>query len=64
MLSMIFSTSDFIKRTNIHKHTVLSLLRQLRDNNILHIVREGKGRQPDIYSFEKLLEIADRRGKF
>ena len=60
----IFSTSDFIKRTNIHKPTALSLLRQLRDNDILHVVREGKGRQPAIYSFEKLLEIADRRGEF
>jgi len=57
----IFSTSDFIRRTNIHKPTALSLLRQLRDHEIIHIVREGKGRQPAIYAFDELLEIADRR---
>ncbi len=58
----IFSSSDFIDRTKIHKPTAMSLLRQLRDYGILQVYQEGRGRRPTIYGFDMLLRIADRKG--
>ena len=57
----IFSTSDFIDRTGIHKPTALGLLRQLREHEILQVHQEGRGRRPTVYGFDVLLNIADRR---
>lgn len=55
----IFETTDFLKRSQINKKTAMSLLKQLRDNNILAVIREGSGRKPSVLCFPQLLNIAE-----
>lgn len=55
----IFQTSDFVKRTNISKQTVMPLLRSLKDAGILTTLREASGRRPAILAFPDLLNIAE-----
>jgi Fic family protein len=55
----IFKTSDFIKRTQISKTTAMSLLKRIRGNGDLVVIREGKGRQSSILGFHALLSIAE-----
>lgn len=61
----IFNTSDFVKRTGIHKQTLHGLLRQLvKETGPLIILQEGQGRRPAIYAFPKLLNICEGRDIF
>lgn len=61
----IFSTSDFAKRTGIHRQTLHGLLRQLvKDEGPLIILREGQGRRASIYAFPELLNICEGRDIF
>lgn len=60
----IFKTSDIVKRTGIAKQTVMPLLKQLRDANVLTVVREARGRRPAILAFSHLLNIAEGRDVF
>jgi Fic family protein len=57
----IFETTDFLKRTGIHKPTAMSLLRQLKAANILHELRPGSGRRAAVLCFPELLNIAEGR---
>lgn len=57
----IFETTDFVKRTNIHKATAMGLLRQLKENNILKELRAGSGSRPTVLCFPELLNIAEGR---
>ena len=61
----IFSTSDFAKRTGIHRQTLHGLLRHLaKDEGPLIILREGQGRRASIYAFPELLNICEGRDIF
>jgi len=55
----IFGTTDFVKRTNIHKPTAMGLLRQLKAHDILKELRPGSGRRAAILCFPELLNIAE-----
>lgn len=57
----IFETTDFIKRTGIHKPTAIGLLRQLKANDILKELRPGSGRRAAVLCFPELLNIAEGR---
>lgn len=55
----IFETTDFVKRTGIHKPTAMSLLRQLKGASILKELRPGSGRRAAVLCFPELLNIAE-----
>lgn len=57
----IFETTDFVKRTGIHKATAMSLLRQLKDANILQELRPSSGRRAAVLCFSQLLNITEGR---
>jgi hypothetical protein len=59
----IFETTDFVKRTGIHKPTAMGLLRQLKDKvaGILKELRPSSGRRAAVLCFPKLLNIAEGR---
>ena len=44
----IFSSSEFIRRSNIPKQTGMTILRQLREHGILKGIRKARGRRPAI----------------
>lgn len=55
----VFQTSDFVKLTGIPKQTALPMLRKIKDAGILTPLRSASGRQPSIYAFKELLNIAE-----
>lgn len=55
----IFDTTDFITRSKINIKTAMALLKQLREHNILSVLREGSGRKASVLCFPKLLNIAE-----
>lgn len=57
----IFETTDFIRRTGIHKPTAMGLLRQLKTADILCELRPGSGRRAAVLCFPELLNIAEGR---
>ncbi|MFT4579728.1 MAG: Fic family protein [Nitrospinales bacterium] len=64
----IFSSSDLIKQFNqeyeIHEKTTPGLLRQLRDANILKILRQGSGRRPSVLCFPRLINLTEGKNIF
>lgn len=57
----IFETTDFVKRTSIHKPTAMGLLRKLKGADILKEIRPGSGRRSAVLCFPELLNIAEGR---
>ena len=57
----IFTTTDFIIRTEIHKPTAIGLLRQLKVNGILKELSPGSGRRAAVLCFSELLNIVEGR---
>lgn len=55
----IFETTDFVKRSQINKKTAMALLKQLREVNILSVLRESSGQRAAILCFPELLNIAE-----
>jgi len=55
----IFETTDFIGRSRINKKTAMALLKQLRESNILAVLRERSGRRAAVLCFPELLRIAE-----
>lgn len=53
----IINSSEFIKKSGIPKPTALKMLRELKDNDILKLSREGRGRRPNTYAFSELIDI-------
>ncbi len=53
----IFNTREFSKTSAIPRESATKILRELRENEILYVLRQGKGRRPTIYIFNKLIEI-------
>jgi len=56
----IFSSTYFSGRSEISRESATRMLRELRDNGILDIYKEGSGRRPTVYIFSKLLYIIQR----
>ncbi|HIJ83010.1 MAG: Adenosine monophosphate-protein transferase SoFic [Magnetococcales bacterium] len=57
----IFKSSDFVARSGIPRHTVLPILQKLRKAEILHSLREKRGRRSAILAFRDLLNYAEGR---
>lgn len=57
----LFSTTDFIERSSIHRQTALPLLRRLKEAGILLSWRESRGSSPEILIFPDLLNIVEGR---
>ena len=55
----IFETASLINRSGINKKTALSLIKIIRNHNILTILREPSGRKPAVYCFGELLKITE-----
>ena len=53
----IFNSSEFAKRSEIPKQTAMRILRELMDNDILKLSRQGSGSRPNTYSFTDLIDI-------
>ena len=55
----IFSSTDFIKASGIPKRSALWLLRILKKEKIVSVLRKGSGRRPEILGFNKLIDIIE-----
>jgi Fic family protein len=58
----IFSSSHFVEHSQIPRESALRILRVLREEEVLGVLREGAGRRAAIYVFPELLDIAEGRG--
>ncbi|MBU0650308.1 Fic family protein [bacterium] len=55
----IFTGPDFRKRSKMPPTTAKNLLLNLKGKGFLSVVKESKGRQPEVLAFDKLLQIAE-----
>ena len=55
----IFNASQLHKESKIPMSSVKTLIPQLKKYGILRQIRQGRGRKPSIYAFDKLLEIIE-----
>lgn len=55
----IFSTTDFIKRTEISKQSASKFLTALKDRELIAVMEEASGRRPAVYIFRELINIAE-----
>ena len=55
----IFNSSDFVRASGIPKPTAARILRVLRDENILQVWQEARGRKPAVYGYSDLLNVAE-----
>lgn len=53
----VFRNSNLTKKTDIKPATANRLTKVLQEQGILHILEEGAGRKPTLYSFEKLMHL-------
>ena len=60
----IFQASAFTLESDIPKATGNRILRTLRDNGVLHVLRQAEGRKPAVLAFRELLNIAEGSGVF
>lgn len=51
----------FTERSEIPKPTANRILAVLREDGLLHTIREGVGRRPGIHAFRELLNVAEGR---
>lgn len=57
--SPIFSSSFFRQKSRIPRASAIRILNQLKNNNIISILEEPKGKKPAVYIFDKLIEIVE-----
>ena len=57
----IFASNHFVEHAQIPKPTAARILGLLRDDGLLHVVREGRGRRTGIYAFRGLINIVEGR---
>jgi len=55
----VFAGPDFVNSVEIPAPTAKRILSVFRDQALLEVMREGKGRRSAIYSFNRLLNIAE-----
>ncbi|NCA87643.1 MAG: Fic family protein [Gammaproteobacteria bacterium] len=55
----IFSATHFTEASRIPKPTATRILALLREADLLHTLREGRGRRTGIYAFRQLLNLAE-----
>ena len=57
----IFQSSDFIHRSEVPEESAMKLLRMLREEGVLVVIREASGPQSAILAFRELLNLAEGR---
>ncbi|MCD4704396.1 MAG: Fic family protein [Methanosarcinaceae archaeon] len=57
--SPIFNTSMFIEKSGIPRMSAVRLLKEMAQNDIITIIRKGRGRRPTIYAFRTLMDITE-----
>lgn len=55
----IFKAADFIAESKIPKQSAHRILRELTDGDVLVVTREGRGKNPTIYLFPRLVAITE-----
>jgi len=60
----VFNTKSLEQTTGIPKQTLLLMVRQLKEANILLTLREGAGRRSAIHAFPELINITEGRELF
>lgn len=55
----VFSSSDFIKNSNIPKASAKRILNRLEEAATINILAQGSGRKPTLYIFRQLIDIAN-----
>jgi Fic family protein len=60
----VFNTKSLEQTTGIPKQTLLLMVRQLKEANILLTLREGAGRRSAIHTFPELINITEGREVF
>ena len=55
----IFSSTTFIKKSNIPTPTAKRFLPLLTSKNILKIIKPGRGRIPTVYCFAELINLVE-----
>lgn len=55
----VFSSTDFIKNSNIPKASAKRILNRLEEAGTIKILTQGSGRKPTLYIFRQLIEIAN-----
>jgi Fic family protein len=56
----IFTSSQFIKDSDIPKGSAQRILKRLQEQKVLSILRPGQGRSPNVYMFNELVSIVER----
>lgn len=59
----IFRASDFVRISGIPKVTAQRLLREMSENNIIEVIRKGRGQRATIYACVGLLQITEDVGR-
>ncbi len=60
----IFKSSDFINNTNVPDATARRILNAFRDNDIVRVLREGRGRRASSLIFPELLNVVEGENIF
>lgn len=55
----VFETTEFASRSEIPRQTAMIILRKMREEGILSVVRESAGSRPAIFVFPQLLSIVN-----
>ncbi len=55
----IFNSSDFVQASGIPKATATRILRVLKEEGVLQLWVEGRGRKPAVYGYGDLLNVAE-----
>lgn len=55
----VFSTTAFIERSSIPKASAMRILGELREQKVIEVLREGRGSQPAVMLFSKLMAIVE-----
>lgn len=61
---MIFKATDFSTNSGIPRPSTVRILAALRENGLLKVIREARGRRPAIYIFSDLFNIVEGRQIF
>ncbi|GBC64140.1 Fic family protein [Desulfonema ishimotonii] len=60
----VFKATDFTNKSEIPPPTAKRILSVLRNNGVLEMIRESRGRRPAVYVFTELLNIAEGKAVF
>lgn len=61
--SPIFDTNYFIRTSKIPRASAVQILGKLKENDVLYVHREGRGRKTTVYIFPKLISITEGSGE-